>query len=64
MVEMSRVEDCVHHWIIDFPSTRQSTGRCTGCEATREFSNLMPDWESGSESWGSQVTPPGRERAG
>ena len=30
---------CVHHWLIDAPSGRESTGVCKRCGATKHFAN-------------------------
>ena len=42
-----RVGSCVHHWIIDAPSGRESGGRCKRCGVTRNFSNSTESvmWE-------------------
>lgn len=38
---------CVHHWVIDAPSGRESTGHCKRCKATRNFANSTESvmWE-------------------
>jgi hypothetical protein len=38
---------CVHHWVIDAPSGRESSGRCKRCGATRNFANSTESvmWE-------------------
>jgi hypothetical protein len=30
---------CVHHWIIEAPNGRESTGRCKRCGIERAFTN-------------------------
>ncbi len=64
-----RTQDCVHHWMIDFPTTRTSAGRCIHCDASREFLNAPPDLEpnpqvSGApwDSFGRQSAERGRAR--
>lgn len=47
----SRAETtCVHHWIIESPSGRTSTGVCRICGARRDFQNYVSDfiWEGDS----------------
>ena len=38
---------CVHHWLIDAPSGRESIGLCKRCGATRNFANSTENvmWE-------------------
>ena len=33
------VNGCVHHWLVEPPEGRTSTGICSMCGAVREFSN-------------------------
>lgn len=30
---------CVHHWLIDAPNGRESTGKCKRCGIARSFTN-------------------------
>ena len=30
---------CVHHWVIEAPNGRESTGRCKRCGTTKAFTN-------------------------
>jgi len=41
------VSTCVHHWIIEAPSGRESVGRCKRCNATKNFANSTESvmWE-------------------
>ena len=38
---------CVHHWMIEAPSGRESTGVCRRCGATKNFANSTESvmWE-------------------
>ena len=39
--------NCVHHWLIETPNGRESTGVCKRCGATKEFANSTDQvmWE-------------------
>ena len=39
--EKPEKKECVHHWIIETPDSRTSTGVCKLCGEVKEFSN---DW--------------------
>jgi hypothetical protein len=41
------VGTCVHHWIIEAPSGRESVGRCKRCGTTKNFANSTESvmWE-------------------
>jgi hypothetical protein len=43
----SQVGTCVHHWIIEAPSGRESIGRCKRCGVTKNFANSTESvmWE-------------------
>ena len=38
---------CVHHWLIDTPNGRESTGTCKRCGSTKSFANSTEQvmWE-------------------
>ena len=38
---------CVHHWLIETPNGRESTGVCKRCGVTKEFANSTDQvmWE-------------------
>jgi len=38
---------CIHHWIIDSPNGRESTGTCKRCGALKAFTNSTEQvmWE-------------------
>ena len=38
---------CVHHWVIESPSGRESAGHCKYCGRTRNFANSTENvmWE-------------------
>jgi len=40
-------KNCVHHWIIDAPNGRESTGTCKHCGVEKGFSNSTESvmWE-------------------
>jgi len=40
-------KNCVHHWIIDAPNGRESTGACKHCGVEKGFSNSTESvmWE-------------------
>jgi len=42
-----KASNCVHHWIIDAPNGRESTGVCKHCGAEKGFSNSTESvmWE-------------------
>jgi hypothetical protein len=46
-VSKARTSKCVHHWLIDAPSGRESTGTCKRCGMKREFANSTENvmWE-------------------
>lgn len=35
----SKPTNCVHHWVIDSPSGRESIGMCRNCGSTKSFQN-------------------------
>ena len=41
------VSTCVHHWLIEAPSGRESMGRCKRCGGTKNFANSTESvmWE-------------------
>ena len=45
-----RVECQAHHWVIDAPNGRESSGSCKHCGATRVFPNSTESvmWERGN----------------
>ena len=42
-----RTANCVHHWIIESPNGRESSGSCKHCGKTKEFVNSTESvmWE-------------------
>jgi hypothetical protein len=40
-------DNCVHHWLIETPNGRESTGLCKRCGATKSFANSTEQvmWE-------------------
>jgi hypothetical protein len=44
-VEVTKQQNCIHHWIIDPPDDHMSYGTCKRCGAVAEFSNsFMTDF--------------------
>ena len=43
----SRTSKCIHHWIIESPSGRESRGECKRCGKRRSFANSTENvmWE-------------------
>ena len=39
----TKQQDCIHHWIIDYPNGHMSKGKCRLCGAVTEFSNILID---------------------
>lgn len=46
-VATRKASNCVHHWIIDAPNGRESTGSCKHCGVEKGFSNSTESvmWE-------------------
>jgi len=51
-------KDCVHHWIIEPASGRDSKGKCKKCKTEQNFSNSS--WDSSKGGWGN-VSPKGKK---
>jgi len=39
----TKQQKCIHHWVIDSPSSHMSNGKCKLCGAVTEFSNALGD---------------------
>ena len=38
-VEVTKQQECIHHWIIEPPSSTMSYGKCKRCGKVSEFNN-------------------------
>ena len=47
VTERKSTKNCVHHWIIDSPNGRESSGACKRCGLERNFANSTEQvmWE-------------------